>query len=97
MNCVPFHQLCLKVRTFLLSHKKQPLQKQFGAILPRRILIPKSVQYVVDGGALLHRIPWTHGSTFVNILDSYGDYEVKKYGKATIVFDAYIAVLQQRI
>ena len=58
-------------------------------ITKEEVVIPKLVQYVVDGGALLHHIPWTHGSTFGNILDSYSDYVVKKYGKATIVFDGY--------
>ena len=32
-------------------------------ITKEEVVIPKLVQYVVDGGALLHHIPWTHGST----------------------------------
>ena len=33
--------------------------------------------------------PWVNLTTFGNILDSYSDYVVKKYGKVTIVFDGY--------
>ena len=33
--------------------------------------------------------PWVNLTTFGNILDSYSDYVVKKYGKATIVFNGY--------
>ena len=54
------------------------------------VTIPKQVKYVIDGGALLHRIPWSRGATFAHIINSYGDYVVKKYGKAQIVFDGYI-------
>ena len=52
-------------------------------------MLPKqlSPSHVIDGGALLHHIPWSHGATFAH---SYGDCVVKKYGKAQIVFDGYI-------
>ena len=32
------------------------------------------VQYVLDGGALLHCIPWTRGSTWEQILEQYAKY-----------------------
>ena len=51
--------------------------------------IPKPAQYVIDGGALLHRIPWTCGETFDHILKSYTGYVHKRYGKAVVVFDGY--------
>ena len=47
------------------------------------------LQYVLDGGALLQRLPWSRGETFENICQMYVTYVTKRYGKATIVFDGY--------
>lgn len=48
------------------------------------------VQYVLDGGALLHRIPWPRGSiTYQDICGLYSSYVVKKYVKPIVVFDGY--------
>ncbi|KAG1685140.1 hypothetical protein GQR58_009244 [Nymphon striatum] len=47
------------------------------------------VQYVLDGGALLHRIPWTKGTTWETIFAQYTNYVARKYGKAIVVFDGY--------
>ncbi len=46
------------------------------------------VQYVLDGGALIQRIPWTHGATYHDIT-VYSDYVAKKYGSSIIVFNGY--------
>lgn len=51
--------------------------------------IPGNVQYVLDGGALIHRIPWTRGTTYKGICNLYSEYVVKKYGSPLIVFDGY--------
>ena len=48
-----------------------------------------TVQYVLDGGALLHRIPWPRGSTYKDICHRYTDYVTKKYKDAIVVFDGY--------
>ena len=48
-----------------------------------------NVQYVLDGGALLHRLPWPRGSTYDNVCQMYVKYVTQKYGSATIVFDGY--------
>lgn len=49
-----------------------------------------NVQYVVDGGALLHVIQWPKGCpTYREICIVYCEYVVRKYGKAVIVFDGY--------
>ena len=45
--------------------------------------------YVLDGGALVQRLPWTQGYSFERTLKMYVDYVTSKYGKATIVFDGY--------
>ena len=46
-------------------------------------------QYVLDGGALLHLIPWQRGVTFATILKSYADNVKRTYGNPVIVFDGY--------
>ena len=44
----------------------------------------------MDGGALLHRIPWPRGSvTYQDICGLYRSYVTKKYGNAIGVFDGY--------
>ena len=46
-------------------------------------------QYVLDGGALLYRIPWSHGCNFKIICQLYVNYVIGRFGKAFIVFDGY--------
>ena len=46
------------------------------------------VQYVLDGGALLHRVPWPRGSTYESVSHLYVRYS-ETYGAAAIVFDGY--------
>ena len=46
------------------------------------------LQFVLDGVALIHRIPWPRGCTR-NVCALYCNYVDKKYGKAIIVFDGY--------
>ena len=47
------------------------------------------VQYVLDGGALLHLVPWPRGSTYESVSHLYVMYVTQKYGGAAIVFDGY--------
>jgi len=51
----------------------------------------KDVQFVLNGGSLLQRIPWAQGATYGKICKAYTDYVAKKYGEAIIVFDGYEA------
>ena len=53
--------------------------------------LPEVYRTVLDGGALLHKIPWTKGSTFASILHSYIEFVKKQYGHPTVVFDGYEA------
>ena len=47
-------------------------------------------KYVLDGGALLQRIPWPRGSSYDNIYDFYMKYVTQKYGTSSVVvFDGY--------
>ncbi|KAK3747021.1 hypothetical protein QZH41_001488 [Actinostola sp. cb2023] len=48
-----------------------------------------NVHYVLDGGALLHRIPWPRGMTYDAICNMYVEYVIRRYGQGTIVFDGY--------
>ena len=53
-------------------------------------VVPSVFQYVLDGGALLHRLPWPQGSTYDSVCEMYVRYVTQKYGTATvIVFDGY--------
>ena len=47
------------------------------------------VHYVLDGGALLHRIPWSRGLTYTEILSLYVQHVTQRYNQATVVFDGY--------
>ena len=47
------------------------------------------IQYVLDGGALIQRIPWARGATYREICSVYTAYVLKKYGEAVVVFDGY--------
>lgn len=47
------------------------------------------VQYVLDGCALLHRLPWKPGQMYAEILTMYVTHVTKKYTQAVVVFDGY--------
>ena len=47
------------------------------------------IQYVLDGEALLQRIPWSRGSTYGDICHQYTEYVARKYMDAIVVFDGY--------
>ena len=47
------------------------------------------VQYVLGGGALLHRVPWPRGSTYESVSHLYVRYVTQKYGAVAIAFDGY--------
>ena len=54
------------------------------------LIIPcNDIRYVLDGGALLQRIPWSRGSTYQDIFNQYTEYVARKYGNAIVVFDGY--------
>ena len=48
------------------------------------------VQYVLDGSALLHRVPWPRGSTYESVSHLCVRKVAQKHGAAAIVFDGYI-------
>ena len=50
---------------------------------------PPGVHHVVDGGALLQRIPWPRHASYDDICQLYGNYVQSHYQTATIIFDTY--------
>ena len=44
--------------------------------------LPTASVFVVDGGCLLHRIPWTRGSTLEHILQQHVQYTLKNFGQS---------------
>ena len=44
--------------------------------------IPSGVKHVIDGGALLQRLPWERGTTFRCLMKKYTDYVKRWYGEA---------------
>jgi len=59
-------------------------------LMPQAVPAPsRDVQYVLDGGALLHRIPWKNGSTYEEICQQYTGYVTRHYGQPAVVFDGY--------
>lgn len=50
---------------------------------------PENAVYVLDGGSLLHRLPWPAQATYHDIAIAYVSYVKKHYSNATIVFDGY--------
>ena len=59
--------------------------------------VPATDCYVLDGGSLLHRLPWNKGDSYGSIAESYAEFTVRNYGLATVVFDGYGAGRPLRI
>ena len=75
---------------FLREANKPVLANAIWSLLPDQVLqLPMDPQYVLDGGALLQRIPWRKGATFQEICTVYTEYVTRKYGDAMVVFDGY--------
>ena len=53
-------------------------------------------QYILDGGSLLHKIPWQHGTTYTDVCKQYVDYVPRYYGPATLIFDGYLQELSTK-
>lgn len=51
--------------------------------------LPVDTKYVLDGGSLLHKLPWTSKSTFGDISKMYSRYVASKFSNCMVVFDGY--------
>ena len=77
----------------LLSEAQKPVlvDAMWALLQPSDIVgVNGEVQYMLDGRALLQRIPWKKGATYDEILSMYAEYDTKKYGQAIVVFDGYL-------
>ncbi|KAK3743952.1 hypothetical protein QZH41_002713 [Actinostola sp. cb2023] len=50
----------------------------------------EGAQFVLDGGALIYRVPWQRGLTYDAICTLYVQYVKRRYDNVTIVFDGYL-------
>ena len=75
---------------FMLRQPQKP-DALWAKLTPEAKTQPEGkVQHVLDGGGLLHRVPWPRGSaTYKVVCDLYCTYVQKKYGRAIVVFDGY--------
>ena len=72
------------------SANKPALADAIWALVPKYVVGPTGQsQYVLDGGSLVHRIPWQRGTTYNDICRRYTNYITRRYGHAIIVFDGY--------
>ena len=67
----------------IVDHCKKELNE---AIIDTK---PETEHYILDGGSLLHRLPWKKGATYGMIAQTYADFTIHNYGLATVVFDGY--------
>ena len=77
--------------SLILKPQKPALADAICAKLCSDATGPKGeVQYVLDGGSLLSRIPWPRGfPEYREICDVYCQYVTGKYGAAVTIFDGY--------
>lgn len=69
---------------------KASLADALWKLMPSNTPVPSGeVQYILDGGALLHRIPWKNGFTYDEICQQYVTYVDHHYGHPVVVFDGY--------
>ena len=92
------HELCsyppalFECRDVVLMATKSVLADALWAKLPSDASGPSDdepLQYVLDDGALIHRIPWDRGVTYGSICQKYTSYVARRYGNAVVVFDGY--------
>ena len=78
-------------KDILLEATKSHLANDVWSAVPSQAQPSHNFKYVLDGGALLHRITWQIGDTYEKISQDYSNYVTKKYGQAVVVFDGYHA------
>ena len=52
-------------------------------------VIDENIHYVLDGGALIHRLPWEVDQTYNDIVHMYTSYVTTKYITCVVVFYGY--------
>ena len=88
----PFPPALFEARNVFRKADKPQLAHDFRDHASDAMLdcVPESTRHVVDGGSLLHRVPWQLGTRYGEIAKSYTDFAIRPYGQATTgVFDGY--------
>ena len=52
-------------------------------------VVPNNSYFVLDGGAVLHRVVWRSNASYREVVQQYQNYIQSKYGICSIVFDGY--------
>ena len=76
---------------FMRSGDKAELIHHLVKLVPECIIssLPKGLQYVIDGGGLLHKFSWPKHSTYAEICAMYTQHITRSYDIALVVFDGY--------
>ena len=91
------HELCIYPPALFGSSLLPREALKLPLLMPYRVLLDITSQQtyqimpvdVVDGGALIQRIPWSRGSTYGCIFHQYTEYVKHKYIDTIVVFDGY--------
>ena len=79
-----------ETKTVLLPENKPQITKVMWNAIPHDDVPKGDILYVLDGGALFHRLPWEIGKTYRETVETYICYVRKHYGQSVvIVFDGY--------
>lgn len=90
-----FPPALFECRNILLKANKSILASAIWELAPpiseeeRKCMNSSPVKYVLDGGALLHRIQWEIGQTYDTICQKYVSYVIKRYKQPIVIFDGY--------
>ena len=91
--CTNMYPTALFDSPFMLRQPEKPALADalWAKLTPEAKTQPKgNVQYVLDGGALLHQVSWPRGSPNYKVVrDLYRTYVRRKYRRALVVFDGY--------
>ena len=80
------HNCCCKGS----SLQELGLADDIWSLMPKDVVGPTGQsQYALDGGSLVHRIPWQRGATYNDICRLYTNYVTRRNGHAIIAFDGY--------
>ena len=86
-----------EAKLVLRPANKPALADAIWALVPAVVVGPTcKSQYILDGGSLLHRIPWHCGTTYNDICQQYTNYVTRHCGYAIIVFDGYLEELSTK-
>ena len=82
-----YHPSIFQARYVMRPANKPPLADAIWALMPKDVVGPIGQSlYVLDGGSLVHRIPWQRGTACHDTCRLYINYATRRYGHAIVVF-----------